>query len=166
MISFENVSLAYGDKRVLKNINFLLKESENLVILGENGAGKSTIAKAMTGLLHPEGKITLFGEDISRMAHKKRAFLINYIPPKLDIFDDSVTLDEYVLLGRYPYKERFEAYSSSEMKEADTLLDELGFKRFHLRHEPAVPILFEVVFIGVRLKMDIDIQSGAVACPR
>lgn len=126
MISFEKVSFFYSNKEILQNINFSLNENENITILGENGAGKSTIARLMTGLLESNGNIRIFDENITTIPHKKRAALINYIPAKLDIFDDSITLNEYILLGLYPYKNRFEACDTKELENAHYLLKKLG----------------------------------------
>ena len=46
---------------ILHEISFSLKENENLIILGENGAGKSTFAKVLSNLISNE-KVKLFGE--------------------------------------------------------------------------------------------------------
>ncbi|MGE4383101.1 MAG: ATP-binding cassette domain-containing protein [Arcobacter sp.] len=83
---------------ILHEISFSLKENENLIILGENGAGKSTLAKVLSNLISNE-KVKLFGENISKISDYKRAKLINYIPPKLSIFDEYVTLREFLELS-------------------------------------------------------------------
>lgn len=83
---------------ILHDISFSLKENENLIVLGENGAGKSTLAKVLTNLIAND-KVKLFGENIAKIADLKRAKLINYIPPKLSIFDEYVTLKEFLELS-------------------------------------------------------------------
>ena len=82
---------------ILHNITFSLEKDENLIILGENGAGKSTLAKVLSNLISND-KVILFGERIDKIADLKRAKLINYIPPKLSIFDEYVTLKEFLEL--------------------------------------------------------------------
>ena len=77
---------------ILHNITFSLEKDENLIILGENGAGKSTLAKVLSNLISND-KVMLFGERIDKIADLKRAKLINYIPPKLSIFDESIQFD-------------------------------------------------------------------------
>ncbi len=84
---------------ILSEINFHLKEGENLILLGSNGAGKSTLAKVACGILY-SNKVELFGEKLELLHAKKRAELINYIPPKLEIFDDYISLKEYLELSR------------------------------------------------------------------
>jgi iron complex transport system ATP-binding protein len=83
---------------ILHEISFLLKENENLIILGENGAGKSTLAKVLSNLILND-KVELLGENISKISDLKRTQLINYIPPKLSIFDEYVTLREFLELS-------------------------------------------------------------------
>lgn len=83
---------------ILHNINFSLKQNENLIILGENGAGKSTLAKVLSNLIS-NNSVKLFGENIDKICDLKRAKLINYIPPKLSIFDEYVTLKEFLELS-------------------------------------------------------------------
>lgn len=83
---------------ILHEISFLLKENENLIILGENGAGKSTFAKVLSNLILND-KVELLGENISKISDLKRTQLINYIPPKLSIFDEYVTLREFLELS-------------------------------------------------------------------
>ncbi|MDR9455810.1 MAG: ABC transporter ATP-binding protein [Salegentibacter sp.] len=57
MLKLKNVSFAYQDKPILKNISFSLKRGENLSVIGESGCGKSTLLKLIYGLLHTDGKI-------------------------------------------------------------------------------------------------------------
>ena len=83
---------------ILHNITFNLKQNENLIILGENGAGKSTLAKVLSNLIS-NNSVKLFGENIDKISDLKRAKLINYIPPKLSIFDEYVTLKEFLELS-------------------------------------------------------------------
>jgi len=83
---------------ILHNISFSLEQNENLIILGENGAGKSTLAKVLSNLIS-NNNVKLFGEAIDKISDLKRAKLINYIPPKLSIFDEYVTLKEFLQLS-------------------------------------------------------------------
>lgn len=83
---------------ILENITFSVKENENLIILGANGAGKSTLAKVLSNLL-PNNNVKIFNENISSIEDKKRVEYINYIPPKLDIFDEYITVYEFLELS-------------------------------------------------------------------
>jgi iron complex transport system ATP-binding protein len=83
---------------ILHEISFSLSEYENLIILGENGAGKSTLAKVLSNLIEND-KVKIFNQNINKMDYLKRAFLVNYIPPKLSIFDEYITLREFLELS-------------------------------------------------------------------
>ncbi len=93
MLEIKNYS-----SNILKDISFSLNSGENLIILGKNGAGKSTLAKVLSNLISND-KVEIFGENISLMQDLKRAKSINYIPPKLSIFDEYITLEEYLELS-------------------------------------------------------------------
>src|ERR1043166_2711315 len=65
-VEFRNVSFAYEDKRVLKDLSFKLAKGEIKIILSGSGGGKSTILKLILGLLKPDtGQILIDGEDIT-----------------------------------------------------------------------------------------------------
>lgn len=83
---------------ILKDITLCLKENENLIILGQNGAGKSTLAKVLSNLIE-NNSVKIFNENLNKLDDKKRAKLINYIPPKFEIFDEYLTLCEFLELS-------------------------------------------------------------------
>lgn len=71
-IEFENVQFKYREDTplILKDVNFVLHSGEKLALIGENGAGKSTIVRLMTGLECPTaGKIRINGIDINDLDH-------------------------------------------------------------------------------------------------
>jgi len=84
---------------ILTDITFNLKDGENLIILGSNGAGKSTLAKVLCGISYSDS-VELFTKELHHLSAKNRAELINYIPPKLEIFDEYISLKEFLELGR------------------------------------------------------------------
>jgi len=84
---------------ILTDISFHLKPHQNLIILGSNGAGKSTLAKVLCGIT-PSNSVTINGKKITQLKTKERTQLINYIPAKLEIFDEYLSLEEYLDLSR------------------------------------------------------------------
>lgn len=113
-LSITNLTCGYTDTPLLENIT--LNIESHLSILGANGSGKSTFAKALCGLIPFSGKVELFGQDVRDIALKERAKRISYIPAKLDIYDPYMTLEEFVLLGRFAHKESFKSYSAEDSK--------------------------------------------------
>ncbi len=87
------------NNEILKHISFELKTNQNLIILGSNGAGKSTLAKVLCGIT-PSNTVTINGKKITDLKTKERTRLINYIPAKLEIFDEYLSLEEYLDLSR------------------------------------------------------------------
>ena len=66
IIEFQNISLSYGNRLILDNINFKINEGQIFGMLGPNGVGKSTIFNLITGLVNPRsGVIKITGEDVT-----------------------------------------------------------------------------------------------------
>jgi len=71
VIELKNISFAYEEKPILKNISFKVGPSESLVIMGPSGSGKSTILRLILGLECPqEGEILIEGQNICTMKEK------------------------------------------------------------------------------------------------
>jgi len=71
VVSFEDVSIRFDEKQVLRNISFKAERGETRIILGPAGGGKSVLVKLTNGLLRPDsGTIRVFGEDITAMKEK------------------------------------------------------------------------------------------------
>ena len=94
MLSISNFS-----NSILSEIDFHLSQDENLLILGSNGAGKSTLAKVLCGVIDSPS-VELFSDNLQTLSAKQRAKSINYIPPKLEIFDEYISLKEYLQLSK------------------------------------------------------------------
>jgi len=84
---------------ILENISFELKVNENLIILGSNGAGKSTLAKILCGITS-SSTVILNNQPLHKIKVKERTKYINYIPAKLEIFDEYISLEEYLNLSK------------------------------------------------------------------
>jgi lipopolysaccharide export system ATP-binding protein len=83
VIEFENVSLSYGERLILDNINFKINQGQIFGMLGANGVGKSTIFNLITGLIKPKsGKILIDGEDVTKypIYLRTKKFKIGYVP--------------------------------------------------------------------------------------
>ena len=66
MLEVQNLSVHYRMIQAVRNVNFKVNEGEIVTLIGANGAGKSTILKTLSGLIHPsEGEIVYLGENIA-----------------------------------------------------------------------------------------------------
>jgi len=89
MLHIDNYS-----NHILHNITLKIAD-KNLVLLGSNGVGKSTLARVMCGLI-PSTCVSISGTKLQDIAPSKRRELINYIPTKLDIYDNYISLKEFL----------------------------------------------------------------------
>lgn len=100
IVKFEGVGFTYDSgHKAVNNLNFEIKKGERVAIIGKNGAGKSTAAKLLTGIIRPdEGKITLEGKDTKDLSVKEIGELVGYVmqdPNQMlvkDIIKDEVAL--------------------------------------------------------------------------
>ena len=98
IIEFENVSLSYGNRIILDNINFKINEGQIFGMLGPNGVGKSTIFNLITGLINPKsGKIKISGENVSQypIYLRTKKFKIGYVPQYGGYFNDLTLHDNF-----------------------------------------------------------------------
>ena len=102
IIEFENISLSYGNRLILDNINFQINESEIFGMLGPNGVGKSTIFNLITGLIAPKnGKIKINGEVVNDypIYLRTRKFKIGYVPQYGGYFSELSLIDNLKAIG-------------------------------------------------------------------
>lgn len=72
IISLQNVSLELGERRVLDDVNFGVRQGKTKAVLGPSGAGKSTLLKMILGLVKPDtGSVRVDGREITRLRKKE-----------------------------------------------------------------------------------------------
>lgn len=72
VLRFDDVTVAFDDDAVLKNVSFDVGKGQTGIILGSAGSGKSVLLKTAIGLIKPQsGKVLLFGEDITQMSEEQ-----------------------------------------------------------------------------------------------
>jgi branched-chain amino acid transport system ATP-binding protein len=128
MLEVKGVEVSYGEFLALRGISFKVEEGELVTIIGANGAGKSTILRAVMGLVRcREGKILFQGEDVTSSPSHYRARLgMSLVPEGRKIFPD-LTVTENLLMGAY-IQEKREAVQTS-MDEAFHLFPVLKERR-------------------------------------
>src|ERR1700760_1078557 len=71
VISIKDLKKSFGKNQVLKDISLDLKRSENVVILGRSGTGKSVTIQCIVGMLKPDGgSLKVFGEEVTELSDK------------------------------------------------------------------------------------------------
>ena len=106
MLKIEDMHVYYGAIHAIKGVSFEVGEGEIVALIGANGAGKSTILKTVSGLMHPRsGSISFCGEDIARTdAYKLLRHGLAHVPEGRRIFLQ-MTVQENLEMGAYIRKE-------------------------------------------------------------
>ncbi len=115
MLEVRDLEVSYGEVLALKGISFSVKEGELVTIIGANGAGKTTILRAVMGLVKcREGSIVFENNDITHTAAHRRARMgISPVPEGRKIFPD-LTVAENLIMGGYQKDRRSLASSMEE----------------------------------------------------
>lgn len=103
MLNAENLSFRYrGGPEVLRKVSFSLEDGQFLAILGNNGAGKSTMLKCFNQILRVEGgHVWMDGEDLLTMPHREVARRVAFVSQNIP--STQMTVHDVVMLGRRPY---------------------------------------------------------------
>ena len=125
-IEVKNLTLKYGDALAVDNVSFSLAQGECLTILGANGAGKSSIGKALAGLLPPaSGAFLLDGDDVTTLEPFMLAQRgLSYLPEGRAIFP-TLTVEENLMLGA----RRLSKDPKAAVESAYELFSRLGDRR-------------------------------------
>jgi branched-chain amino acid transport system ATP-binding protein len=100
MLKVENLHAFYGKSHVLHGVSFGVQPGEIVALLGRNGSGRSTTAKAIMGLVDCEGSVLWNGQDIQGRKTFEIAHLgLGYVPENRDIFP-KLTVHQNLLLGQ------------------------------------------------------------------
>ena len=106
IIEFKNITLSYGKRIILDNINFKINQGQIFGMLGPNGVGKSTIFNLITGLISPDsGQIKINKEDVTNypIYLRTKKFKVGYVPQyggyfnELTLHDNLKAISEIVI---------------------------------------------------------------------
>ena len=124
MLTVEKLDFAYGDLRVLWNIDLTVRQGEIVTLVGSNGAGKSTTLKNISRLVRwTSGTIRFEGEDLSRLeAHEVVERGIIHVPEGRRIFPE-MTVMENLRMGSFP--KRFRGDRQKNLERAFSLFPRL-----------------------------------------
>ena len=100
MLHIDNLHAFYGKSHVLHGVSFNVKPGEIVALLGRNGSGRSTTAKAIMGLVDSQGDIGWKGQNVvGKKAFEIAHLGIGYVPENRDIFP-KLTVHQNLLLGQ------------------------------------------------------------------
>ena len=128
ILKLDNIDFKYGDKEVLKNISLNVAKGEFLSIIGPNGSGKSTILKLITKInSFKVGSIKLKGKSILDIDQKELAKSISLVPQSTFV-DYEFTVSELIMMGRFPYKKRFERENQEDLEIVNNAMEKTNVK--------------------------------------
>jgi len=100
MLEIHNLHAYYGKSHVLHGVHGSVGPGEIVALLGRNGSGRSTLAKAIMGLVHAEGTVLWHGRPICGMKPFEIARLgLGYVPENRDVFPN-LTVHQNLMLGQ------------------------------------------------------------------
>lgn len=124
-INVKNLNVKYDDNIVTNDVNFKLTQDKNTFIIGANGSGKSSVLKAIAGLVQYDGEIYLDDINILDLPNKKRAQKIGLFSQNSEFYFNCSVYDS-LLIGRYPYKEKmFDRYNKEDHDKVSEVLEML-----------------------------------------
>lgn len=125
MLTVNNLSAGYGNREVLKDISFSLETPGITGILGSNGCGKTTLIKAICGVIPFTGFCACNDVDVSSMSARRISEVISYVPQKSGITIDISVLD-VVLMGFNPKLSLLASPDASMRAKASEMLARVG----------------------------------------
>jgi len=134
IIKLEKVSKSFGEKKILKDINFSVEEGQAFLILGKSGAGKTVLLKHIIGLIKPDkGKIYVDGAEITSLSRER----LDKIRLKFGIvfqssaLFDFLTVKENVGFALYHHSDLTEAQIEKEISHALKMVDLEGTQNLY-----------------------------------
>lgn len=133
VLAVENLTFGYTEKKVLRNISFHIDPKEFVAVIGPNGCGKTTLIKTILKSETPDsGTIHILGKNLKEM---KNIRLARHMAAVLQTIDPaSMTVRDYVLLGRMPFFNKYQFFETKEdIRIAQDYMDMTGVS--HLADE-------------------------------
>lgn len=125
LLRVESLDAGYNGKAVIKNVSFDADTGDFIGMVGPNACGKTTLLKALSGILRPmKGIVKVRGKNINDMGKKDMAQRIAFVPQLMQP-TSGFTVEDTVLLGRTPYIARFSFETEKDFRVASHAIEEL-----------------------------------------
>ncbi|MEM1995582.1 MAG: ABC transporter ATP-binding protein [Thermoplasmatales archaeon] len=100
MIDISDLTVTYGKKVAVQGFNLRINDGEHIILMGPNGSGKTTVLKAILGLVPHKGEIRIDGREVSSLSRRELARKVAYVP---QIFSTLYTFSvrEFISMGLY-----------------------------------------------------------------
>ena len=126
-IEFKNVNFFYGNRIILRSLNFIVNPGEKVAIVGPTGAGKSTISKLLFRFYDPSsGKILIDNQPINSVTQNSLRLNIGMVPQDTVLFNDTI---KYNIAYSKPNSTMKEVTNAAKLSSIDKFISnlELGY---------------------------------------
>jgi iron complex transport system ATP-binding protein len=133
MLELDRLTVRYDSAVAVHDVSAQLAAGEWVGLIGANGAGKSSLLRAVAQLVPFVGGLRVAGESTAHLSRRRRAQLVAYVPQQPELPAGMSVLD-YALLGRTPHIGYFGVESEHDRRHCMELLDHLGLDDLADRH--------------------------------
>jgi iron complex transport system ATP-binding protein len=156
-LTVSDLSISYGDRRVLTQLELVIPKAAVTFIIGPNGCGKSTLLRGLGGLVaYAGGEVLLEGEPVSRIGAARLSRRLTMLPQS-PIAPEGIRVAELVSRGRTPWLRRFRPLSAADRAAVDQAMADTGIA--DLRDRPVMSLSGgqrQRVWIAMALAQDTD----------
>lgn len=129
-LDMKGVSLVIDDREIIKDVNLTVSAGELVVILGSNGAGKSTVLKCALGLLTGQtGSVSIDAKAVSDFSPIEKARVVSYLPQKRPMAWP-ILVEDVVALGRFAYGASIGGLSGEDKAAVDRAIRQCDLEGF------------------------------------
>jgi iron complex transport system ATP-binding protein len=125
-LAAQGITLAYGDREVVRELDLAVPAGEITAIVGANGCGKSTVLRALARLLKPKaGAVLLDGDEIHRLPSRDVARRLGLLPQS-PTAPEGIVVADLVGRGRHPHQRFLARWSAADYTAVADALDATG----------------------------------------
>lgn len=124
-LTLDKVAVSYGATVVVNELTVTVPRGQWVAAIGANGAGKTSLLRAIAYLISSAGTISVDGRPLDGLSTRRRAQLVAYVPQQPE-FPAQMSVMDYTLLGRTPYVSLFGTESTHDRMQCRLVLTRLG----------------------------------------
>jgi len=116
LLTVRDLSVAYGQRTVLRDVSLDVAAGEMVGLIGPNGSGKTTLLRAVTRVVRPAtGRVSLLGDDTAFLPQAELARRIAVVPQNPPL-PEAFTVWEVVLMGRTPHLRLLQSEGKADLE--------------------------------------------------
>lgn len=130
MVEIKDLTVCYGKKTIVENTDGIFGKNRITAVIGHNGCGKTTLLRAVAGLIPYKGNILLDGKNEKEYGRRTRAGKVAYMPQTRHT--PEMTVETYLMCARYPYMGINKSPSQADRDAVELAMEQTGIE--NLRH--------------------------------